>query len=127
MNQTEYNRFNDIDYSFSSPLSFSDPEKQGVYKAIFARRDVRSDFVRNKSIPDDILLRILNAAHHAPSVGFSQPWNFILIKDRLTRKKVKESFLLEHKRSSRMLEDEKEKQAKYSSLKLEGILESTLN
>ena len=60
--------------------SFSSCEKEGLYKAIFSRRDVRSHFI-NKEIPDEVLARILNAAHHAPSVGFSQPWNFILIKD----------------------------------------------
>ncbi|MGI0025577.1 MAG: nitroreductase family protein, partial [Nitrososphaera sp.] len=59
-------------------------EKEGLYKAIFSRRDVRSHFV-DREIPNDVLARILNAAHHAPSVGFSQPWNFILIKDAITR------------------------------------------
>jgi len=61
--------------------SFSHIEKDGLYKAIFSRRDVRSHFVTDKNIPNEILFRILNAAHHAPSVGFSQPWNFILINE----------------------------------------------
>ena len=73
---------------------FSDDEKNGLYKAIFSRRDVRSH-VTSKPIDDEILSRILNAAHHAPSVGFSQPWNFILIKDLNTRRKIKESFEVE--------------------------------
>jgi 5,6-dimethylbenzimidazole synthase len=60
--------------------SFSNSEKEVLYKAIFSRRDVRSHFISGRVIPNDVLLRILNAAHHAPSVGFSQPWNFILIK-----------------------------------------------
>ncbi|AIF82910.1 cob(II)yrinic acid a,c-diamide reductase [Candidatus Nitrososphaera evergladensis SR1] len=110
-----------VDYAFSGP------EKEGLYKAIFSRRDVRSHFVRNKDIPDDALLRILNAAHHAPSVGFSQPWNFILIKDAQTRKRVKESFERERERSIKMLENDKEKQERYARLKLEGIMESALN
>jgi len=101
-------------------------EKQGLYKAIFSRRDVRSHFV-DKQIPNDVLARILNAAHHAPSVGFSQPWNFILIRDRLTRQKVKESFLRERERSTAMLDSDTDRQKKYSSLKLEGILESAVN
>ena len=67
---------------------FSNEEKNGLYKAIFSRRDVRSHFI-SKPIDDEVLSRILNAAHHAPSVGFSQPWNFILIKDYDTRKKIK--------------------------------------
>ena len=55
---------------------FSNDEKNGLYKAIFSRRDVRSHFTSDP-IDDQVLSRILNAAHHAPSVGFSQPWNFI--------------------------------------------------
>ncbi|HEU4604858.1 MAG TPA: 5,6-dimethylbenzimidazole synthase, partial [Nitrososphaera sp.] len=73
------------------------------------------------------LLRILNAAHHAPSVGFSQPWNFILVKDRTTRQKVKESFARERDRSIAMLEGDNARQKQYISLKLEGILESAIN
>lgn len=105
--------------------ALSDPEKDGLYKAIFSRRDVRSHFIK-KDVPDKVLLRILNAAHHAPSVGFSQPWNFILIKDAGTRKKVKESFLRERERSIEMLKGD-ERQEKYAKLKLEGIEESALN
>lgn len=105
--------------------ALSDPEKDGLYKAIFSRRDVRSHFIK-KDIPDKVLLRILNAAHHAPSVGFSQPWNFILIKDAGTRKKVKESFLRERERSIELLKGD-ERQEKYTQLKLEGIEESALN
>lgn len=101
-------------------------EKDGLYKAIFSRRDVRSHFV-DREIPDGVLLRILNAAHHAPSVGFSQPWNFILIKDRMIRQKVKESFMRERDRSISMLDGDKERQEQYVSLKLEGIMESSIN
>ncbi len=71
--------------------NFTEDEKRGFYKAIYSRRDVRSHF-SSKSIEDNILSKILHAAHHAPSVGFSQPWNFILIKDIETKKKIKESF-----------------------------------
>jgi 5,6-dimethylbenzimidazole synthase len=106
--------------------SLTGSEKEGLYKAIFSRRDVRSHFV-DKEIPDDVLHRILNAAHHAPSVGFSQPWNFILIKDRAIRQKVKESFLRERERSISMLDGNEQRQKKYVSLKLEGIMESAIN
>ena len=103
---------------------FSNEEKNGLYKAIYSRRDVRSHFISDP-IDEEILSRILNAAHHAPSVGFSQPWNFILIKDYETRKKIKESFEHERKRSSQLVDEPKK--SKYLSLKLEGILESPLN
>ncbi len=103
---------------------FTDEEKKGLYKAIYSRRDVRSHFT-SRSIKDDILSRILNAAHHAPSVGFSQPWNFILIKDITTKKKIKDSFEEEKNRSSKLVEEPK--RSKYISFKLEGILESPIN
>jgi len=95
----DYNRNNNYheSHSFSPPSSsmFSTYEKEGLYKAIFSRRDVRSHFITDKPVPDDVLFRIRNAAHHAPSVGYSQPWNFIVIKDRSLRRQVKELFLWE--------------------------------
>ena len=103
---------------------FSTEEKNGFYKAVFSRRDVRSHFT-SEPIDEKILTKILNAAHHAPSVGFSQPWNFILIKDKDTRKKVKESFDKERIRSSNLIDDPK--RSKYLSLRLEGILDSAVN
>ena len=103
---------------------FSENEKRGFYKAIYSRRDVRSHFT-SKPIKDNILSKILHAAHHAPSVGFSQPWNFILIKDVNTKKKIKESFEEEKNRSSQLIEEPK--RSKYLSFKLEGILESPVN
>ncbi len=103
---------------------FSEDEKNGFYKAVFSRRDVRSHFT-SEPIDDKILSKILNAAHHAPSVGFSQPWNFILIKDMEARKKIKDSFDSERKRSSNLIEDPK--RSKYLSLRLEGILDSAVN
>jgi 5,6-dimethylbenzimidazole synthase len=110
----------------TSQNSFVQHEKDAVYKAIFSRRDVRTKFL-DKKIPGNILARILNAAHHAPSVGFSQPWDFILVSDMETRERIKQSFLEEFQKSVSMLESDQERQRKYTSLKLEGILESSLN
>lgn len=103
---------------------FTDEEKKGLYKAVYSRRDVRSHFT-SKPIKNEILTKILDAAHHAPSVGFSQPWNFILIKDQTTKKRIKESFHREKKRSSQLVEEPR--RSKYLSFKLEGILESPVN
>jgi 5,6-dimethylbenzimidazole synthase len=104
--------------------NFSDEEKNGLYKAIYSRRDVRSRFT-SKPIDEQVLTRILNAAHHAPSVGFSQPWNFILIKNYETKKKIKESFIIEKERSSKLVKEPRK--SKYLSFKLEGILDSPVN
>lgn len=105
---------------------FNDLEKDIFYRVIFSRRDVRKNFI-HKEISDEILLRILNAAHHAPSVGYSQPWNFILIRDKNLRMKIKESFLRERNRSINLLDNDLERKQKYKNLKLEGILESYVN
>ena len=104
--------------------NFTKEEKNGFYKAIYSRRDVRSHFT-SEPIDEKILAKILQAAHHAPSVGFSQPWNFILIKDTETKRKIKQSFDEEKERSAKLIEDPK--RSKYLSFKLEGILESPVN
>lgn len=94
-----------------------------LYEAIFKRRDIRK--FRPDPLPEDALGRILDAAHHAGSVGFMQPWNFILIKDRDLRTEVKRSFDVQNAAAASSYEGERK--ALYSSLKLEGILESPLN
>ena len=105
-------------------IDFSEQERESFYKAIYSRRDVRSNFT-SEQIDDQVLMRILKAGHHAPSVGFSQPWNFILVKNIETREKIKESFENEKARSSKLIEDPR--RSKYLSYKLEGILESSIN
>lgn len=105
---------------------FTSAEKEIFYNVLFSRRDVRKRFA-NRNIDDKTIYNILKAAHHAPSVGFSQPWNFILIKDKETRQKVKDSFLKERLNSVDLLNGDKERKEKYHNLKLEGIMESDLN
>src|SRR6478672_640998 len=103
---------------------FNDSEKEVFYDVIFSRRDVRKKFI-DKTIDDKTIFKILNAAHHAPSVGFSQPWNFILVKNTDTRKQVKDSFDKERIRSSALVEDPK--RSKYLSLRLQGIMDCAVN
>jgi 5,6-dimethylbenzimidazole synthase len=95
-----------------------------VYEAIRKRRDVRSWF-SNKQIDNITLGRILKAGNYAPSVGLSQPWNYILIKDIATRKKIKA--LVEEKRKDFYNSLSDEKKIKFRNIKIEGILESDLN
>jgi len=108
----------------NSDIDFSEQERDSFSQAFYSRRDVRSNFT-SEQIDDQVLMRILKAGHHAPSVGFSQPWNFILIKNIETRKKIKESFENEKARSSKLIEEPR--RSKYLSYKLEGILESSIN
>jgi 5,6-dimethylbenzimidazole synthase len=103
--------------------AFSPSERAAVYRAIFERRDCRQ-FLPDP-IADDILIRLLTAAHHAPSVGFMQPWNFILIKSRDVRRRVKDAFERANDQAAAMFPGDRAEL--YASLKLEGILESPLN
>src|SRR3989338_4357878 len=98
--------------------------KEGVYRAIYSRRDIRSQF-REQPIPEDVLARVLQAAHHAPSVGFMQPWNFILVEKLQIRKAIHDAFKRANAQAALMFSGEK--RDRYRSFKLEGILESPLN
>lgn len=93
------------------------------YRLIESRRDVRA--FRADAIPADVLLRILGAAHHAPSVGFMQPWNFIVIRDAATKRQVAAAFAAENARAARNYQGERA--ALYAGLKLEGITEAPVN
>ena len=95
-----------------------------VYEAIKKRRDVRSWF-SDKHIDNNTLGRILKAGNYAPSVGLSQPWNYLLIRDIETRKKIKA--IAEEKRMDFYNSLTDEKKIKFRNIKIEGILESDIN
>lgn len=103
---------------------FSEGEKKGVYRSIYERRDIRKEFLPHP-IPRNLLVKLLDAVHHAGSVGFMQPWNFIVIDDDLIKQEVKAVFERENIIAAQNYEDEQKE--KYLSLKLEGILEAPLN
>ena len=103
---------------------FSDAERDAVYKAIFTRRDVRDQFLPDP-VAEDVLHRILTAAHHAPSVGLSQPWNFIVIRDQAARDQVWQAFNRANEEAAQMFEGDR--QTTYRSLKLEGIRKAPVN
>jgi len=68
-------------------------------------------------------MRVLSAAHHAPSVGFMQPWDFVVVKNADT-KKIKESFASAHAEAADMFDEEKRENT--NSFKLEGIIEASV-
>lgn len=103
---------------------FDAHERDAVYRAIFTRRDIRSSFT-NRPIPDEILARLLLAAHHAPSVGFMQPWNFIVIRDAQRKAQVRD--LVVKACSEEVCQIDEARQPLYRSLKLEGIVEAPIN
>lgn len=102
----------------------NEAERNAVYKTIYGRRDVRSLFTP-EPIPSEILARILSAAHHAGSVGYMQPWNFIVVEDVTIRKRVKEAFRREREEAAGLFEGKR--RGAYRSFKLEGILEAPVN
>lgn len=94
-------------------------------KIILARRDVRGNRFVDTSVSQKDIDKILFAGVNAPSVGFSQPWEFVIIKDLDIRNKIKESFFEENEKAKQLFK--KKKSDAYTQLKLEGIIESALN
>jgi 5,6-dimethylbenzimidazole synthase len=103
---------------------FDAAERAAVYRAIYSRRDVRDEFLPD-DVPQETLLRILDAAHHAPSVGFMQPWNFIVIRDRDLRGAVHRAFERGVAAEEALLDPAR--RSHYRSLKLQGILKAPVN
>lgn len=101
--------------------AFTEEAREAVYHAIFSRRDVRGQFLPTP-IPDEVLSRLLTAAHHAPSVGFMQPWNFLVVQSDEVKRRVHDAFAVAHTEAADMFEEGK--RSVYRKLKLEGILES---
>ena len=102
---------------------FTSDELRGVYRAIHQRRDIRE--FRDDPIEDRTLARLIQAAHHGPSVGFMQPWDFIIIRDAARRRQVKALF--ERERQAAACFFDEPRRSGYLSLKLEGILEAPVN
>lgn len=104
---------------------FTKEEQELLEEIILHRRDVRGNRFTPQPIPEEALDKILFAALNAPSVGFSQPWEFVLIRNSDTKEAIKKSFRKENKKASALFQDEK--QQEYIRLKLEGITEAPLN
>jgi 5,6-dimethylbenzimidazole synthase len=93
------------------------------YDVVHRRRDVRSEFTGGM-VPHDVLRRILGAAHTAPSVGLSQPWDFVLVRDVDTRTAFRDHVRIEREIFASQLDEE---QARiFARVKVEGVLESSL-
>lgn len=106
----------------AAPLSAD--QRDGVYRAILTRRDTRGEFLPDP-VPDKLLSRILVAAHHAPSVGYMQPWSFLIIRDADVKRRIHQAFLKAHAEAALMFPEDK--RGFYSRLKLEGIMEAPVN
>ncbi|MFP7734905.1 5,6-dimethylbenzimidazole synthase [Priestia aryabhattai] len=102
--------------------SFTNDEKQAVYKAIYGRRDVRT-FLSDE-IPNETVYNILQAAHSGPSVGFMQPWNFILVSDTDVKNKL--AWAADKERRALAIHYEGEKKEDFLELKIQGLKEAPL-
>jgi 5,6-dimethylbenzimidazole synthase len=98
--------------------------RRAVYEVIESRRDIR-EFSAGAPLDEAVLLRILAAAHQAPSVGYSQPWDFVLVRDTARRARIHESFM--RCRRAEAARFPLERRERYLAYKLEGILDSALN
>ncbi|TVO60401.1 5,6-dimethylbenzimidazole synthase [Denitromonas ohlonensis] len=103
---------------------FSDADRAVIYRNILTRRDVRGQFLPDP-VPDDMLARILTAAHFAPSVGFMQPWSFVLVRDAAIKRQVHDAFTTANAEAADMFEGEQRET--YKTLRLEGIVEAPIN
>ena len=105
--------------------SFTEQEASVLEEIIFNRRDVRGNRFLPKEVKDEVLDKLVSAAVHAPSVGFSQPWEFVIIKDPIVRSQIKECFTEGNDKAKDLFNAEKQEQ--YTRLKLEGITEAPVN
>ncbi|MBX5486052.1 5,6-dimethylbenzimidazole synthase [Mycolicibacterium hassiacum DSM 44199] len=99
--------------------AFSPAERRAVYRAIAERRDMRR-FVPGAQVPEEVLARLLQAAHAAPSVGLMQPWRFIRITDQALRERIHALVQEERLRTAEALGPRRDE---FLALKVEGILE----
>ncbi|WP_189230583.1 nicotinate-nucleotide--dimethylbenzimidazole phosphoribosyltransferase [Streptomyces flaveolus] len=103
---------------------YDDAEREAVLKVMRERRDIRNGF-RSDPIPHEVLLRVLEAAHTAPSVGHSQPWDFVVIRSADTRRAMHELAMRQRDAYAKSLPKGRAKQ--FKELKIEAILDTPVN
>ncbi|MFJ9930592.1 nicotinate-nucleotide--dimethylbenzimidazole phosphoribosyltransferase [Streptomyces misionensis] len=103
---------------------YDDAEREAVLKVMRERRDIRNGF-RDDPIPHEVLLRVLEAAHTAPSVGHSQPWDFVVIRSAETRRTMHELAMRQREAYAKSLPKGRAKQ--FKELKIEAILDTPVN
>ncbi|WP_282703883.1 nicotinate-nucleotide--dimethylbenzimidazole phosphoribosyltransferase [Streptomyces sp. CC219B] len=104
--------------------AYDDAEREAVLKVMRERRDIRNGF-RSDPIPHEVLLRVLEAAHTAPSVGHSQPWDFVVIRSADTRRAMHELAMRQREAYAKSLPKGRAKQ--FKELKIEAILDTPVN
>lgn len=103
---------------------FSPEEAAVLQDIILHRRDVRGNRFIDRPLEPEKIERIITAGLHAPSVGFSQPWEFVVITDKDVRQQIRSTFDETNATAVGVFAD---RDKEYCRLKLEGILESAVN
>jgi nicotinate-nucleotide--dimethylbenzimidazole phosphoribosyltransferase len=110
--------------AYMTEHSFPAEQRAAIYRVIEERRDVRRGF-RPDPIPSEVLTRVLAAAHQAPSVGLSQPWDFVVIASRPRRERIKA--LADRARDDYAGSLPGTRALAFDRLKTEAILETPVN
>ncbi|MFC5803755.1 nicotinate-nucleotide--dimethylbenzimidazole phosphoribosyltransferase [Streptomyces formicae] len=113
-----------IDNGAAPAPGYDHAEREAVLRVMRERRDIRNGF-RSDPIPHEVLLRVLEAAHTAPSVGHSQPWDFVVIRSAETRRTMHELAQRQREAYAKSLPKGRAKQ--FKELKIEAILETPVN
>ena len=100
-------------------LPFDAADRAAVYRAIHERRDMRH--FSGGSVAEEVLLRLLRAAHHAPSVGFMQPWRFVRVRDQAMRARIHALVEAERQCTAQALG---ERESEFMRLKVQGVLDA---
>ncbi|MEB3963751.1 nicotinate-nucleotide--dimethylbenzimidazole phosphoribosyltransferase, partial [Streptomyces kunmingensis] len=114
----------DPDPGVAAASGYEDAEREAVLRVMRERRDIRNGF-RSDPIPHEVLLRVLEAAHTAPSVGHSQPWDFVVIRSAETRRTMHELAMRQKDAYAKSLPKGRAKQ--FKELKIEAILDTPVN
>lgn len=104
---------------------FTTQEQNTLLEVIFARRDVRGNQFLDTPVEQEKLETLLRAANAAPSVGLSQPWEFVLVTNAQTKQRIFEDSMAEKQKAENGFNEQQTQ--KYRDLKLEGILEAPVN
>ncbi len=104
-------------------MQFTNKDTQTLLNIMRLRRDVRGNRFLNTPIEEEKLQLILESALYAPSVGYSQPWKFVIIKNQQLKQKVVQNFTTQNQKAKNIFKDS----PLYSQLKLEGIKEAPIN
>jgi 5,6-dimethylbenzimidazole synthase len=107
-----------------SPIADGQGPAALLYEVVLRRRDVRGQFT-GAPLASGVLERILDAAHAAPSVGLSQPWDFVVVSDVAVRREFYEHVQQERLLFTGMLSGDQAE--RFSRIKIDGVLESTLS